>query len=402
MAKKILVFTNHFFPENFKINEVVDWLLDSGASIHVITGLPNYPEGKIYEGYGLFKKSYQRKKNITIRRLPLITRGSANKFRLSINYLSYFISTILYTIYLILFKKKFDKVLVHHTSPFFIVICASIYIRMTKTKGLLWELDLWPESIKAVGVISSNTLLKFIEKIVNNTYKYYETILVGSNNFKNIILKRSGFTNVHYFPNWAEKILEINQMNPAFNFDFDKKKIKIMYAGNIGSAQGFDKLCDIIKKNKIKDLQWIFVGEGRFKSRMKELLSVQIESKEVVFISKQKLETLPSCVAKADYMYLSLNNSELFKNTVPAKLQGYMAMGKPILASISGEAEKIISAANCGFVSPPDNEEIFMNVLKKAINIKHQDRIKLGKNGKKYYHKNFSIELRKKQLINLI
>ena len=108
MAKKILVYTNHFDPEHFKINEVVNWLLNSGAHVHVITGLPNYPEGKIYSGYGIFKKSYEKKQKLTVRRLPLITRGRASKFRLSINYLSYFISTIFYTIYLILSKQKFD------------------------------------------------------------------------------------------------------------------------------------------------------------------------------------------------------------------------------------------------------------------------------------------------------
>ena len=402
MAKKILVYTNHFDPEHFKINEVVNWLLNSGAHVHVITGLPNYPEGKIYSGYGIFKKSYEKKQKLTVRRLPLITRGRASKFRLSINYLSYFISTIFYTIYLILSKQKFDKVLVHHTSPFFIVVSASIYIKMTKTKGLLWELDLWPETLKAVGIISSKMVFKLIEKIVKKTYKYYETILVGSYNFKSIILERSRHSNVKYFPNWAEEILEINKTDPSFNFDFDIKKLKIMYTGNIGFAQGFDKLCEIIKENKINNLQWIFIGEGRFKSRMKELLSVQIANKEVVFISKQKLEILPSWIAKADFMYLSLNNSELFKNTVPAKLQGYMAMGKPILASISGEGKKIISSANCGFISQPENKKIFISMLKKALKTNHQDRIKLGENGKNYYFQNFSIKLRKKQLINLI
>ena len=135
---------------------------------------------------------------------------------------------------------------------------------------------------------------------------------------------------------------------------------------------------------------------------MKELLSVQIANKEVVFISKQKLEILPSWIAKADFMYLSLNNSELFKNTVPAKLQGYMAMGKPILASISGEGKKIISSANCGFISQPENKKIFISMLKKALKTNHQDRIKLGENGRNYYFQNFSIKLRKKQLINLI
>ena len=124
MAKRILVFTNHFAPEHFKINEAVGWLTESGFKVHVVTGWPNYPLGKIFKGYGPFKKSNETIGNLTIRRLPLIPRGKASTIRLLINYWSYFLSCIFYTLFLILFKKKYQKVLVHHTSPFFIAISA--------------------------------------------------------------------------------------------------------------------------------------------------------------------------------------------------------------------------------------------------------------------------------------
>ena len=198
MAKRVLVYTNHFAPEHFKINEAVDWLTDSGFEVHVVTGWPNYPTGKIYKGYGLFKKSYEKKGNLTIRRLPLIPRGSATKIRLGVNYLSYFLSSLIYTVFLIFFKKKYQKVLVHHTSPLLIAIPAILYKQIRGAKAYLWDLDLWPQTLEAVGIIKSNFWLKLIEKGVIKLYKNFETVFIGSNSFKEIISRRVTHKNIFW------------------------------------------------------------------------------------------------------------------------------------------------------------------------------------------------------------
>ena len=121
-------------------------MIKSGFEVHVVTGWPNYPSGNIYKGYGFFKKSYEKKGNLSIRRLPLIPRGSASKITLVINYLSYFLSSFIYTLFLILFEKKYQKVLVYHTSPFLIAISAVLYKKTRGAKAYLWDLDLWPPS----------------------------------------------------------------------------------------------------------------------------------------------------------------------------------------------------------------------------------------------------------------
>lgn len=399
MAKRILIYTNHYDPEHFKINEAVKWLTEEGFQLHLVTGWPNYPQGKIFKGYGPFKKSFERKENLTIRRLPLIPRGNGSKSRLIINYLSYFLSTFFYTIFLILFKKKFDKVLVHHTSPFFIAVSAILYKIIKRTEAILWDLDLWPQSLEAVGIINSKRVLNGIEKAVKIIYKKFDVVLVGSKSFINIVLQRVSHDRVYYFPNWAEKIIEENKIKHKLEVDLNPNALKIMYTGNLGTAQDFDTLCKVIIQNKKENIQWIFIGEGRFKKEMEQLLSAEIRKNKVRFIPQQKLAAIPSWVAKVDVLYLSLNDSKLFSQTVPAKLQSYMAMGKPILAMLAGEGASIIEEANCGFIAPPNNALKLNEQIKNFLNTSKRERINLGENGTTFYQKNFSSKIRKKEFI---
>ena len=402
MAERILIYTNHFDPEQFKINEAVSWLTEEGFQIHVVTGLPNYPEGRIFEGYGLFKKAIERRGKLTIKRLPLISRGNGSRPRLIVNYLTYFISTFFYTIFLILFKKKFDKVLVHHTSPFLIAVSAIFYKIIKRTEAILWDLDLWPQSLGAVGVINSEGILNGIEKVVKIIYKKFDIVLVGSKSFIRIVRQRVPHNRVYYFPNWAENIIEENKIEFELSVDFNPNAIKIMYTGNLGKAQGFDTLCKVIIQNKNKNIQWIFIGGGRFKKEMQQLLSDEIRENIVIFIPQQKLATIPSWVAQADVMYLSLNESKLFSQTVPAKLQGYMAMGKSTLAMLAGEGASIIKEAKCGFVAPPSNVIKLNEQINYILNTSKSERKNLGENGKVFYQNNFSSKIRKKELIAYI
>ncbi|MFL2601049.1 MAG: glycosyltransferase family 4 protein [Flavobacteriaceae bacterium] len=401
MAKRVLIFTNHFYPEQFKINEVVSWLIADGFKLHVVTGWPNYPEGKIYKGYGPFKKSFEKRGNLTIRRLPLFPRGSGSNSRLILNYLTYFVSTLIYTFHLIIFHKKYEKVLVHHTSPFFISISAILYKIFRKSSAILWDLDLWPQTLEAVGIIKSRSILNGIEKTVKIIYKNFDIILVGSNSFKNIVQNRVYHNRIYYFPNWAEKIIEENKIVLKTDIKLNKNALKIIFMGNIGTVQGLDILCKVINQINEKNIQWIFIGDGRFKGKMMRLLSEEIIKRTVVFVPQQNLKLIPYWGSKADFFYISLNNSELFNQTVPAKLQGYMAMGKPILGMIGGEGALVLKKSNSGLVCDPGNINQLMKIVEKAINTNKKERYILGENGRKFYNKNFSSDLRRKQLLKL-
>lgn len=401
MAKRILIYTNHFYPENFKVNEIATLLVEEGHEVLVITGIPNYPEGKFYDGYGLFKKRKEEYEKVKVVRLPLIPRGSGSKVRLILNYLTYFISCTLYTLYLG-FKKKYNFVFVHHTSPILIAIPPVFYKWIKNPKMILWDLDMWPDTLKAIGVIKSARILNGIEKVVSWIYRKYDHILVGSKSFELKAKERTEPEKIIYFPNWAEEVFQKQLLitpdsQSAFPVGFN-----VMYAGNIGEAQDFENVFKAIVTLKDKDINWLFVGDGRQKNWFQSKISNAGLAAKVFFYGSHNVKYMPYFFNEASALFFSLKNEEIFAKTVPAKLQAYMASGKPIIAMISGEGAEIIDKAKCGFSV---NSGDFKSLAKKVLWLSQLDelkRIKLGENGKAYYQAVFSLKKRKKELLQII
>lgn len=395
MAKRILIYTNHFYPEQFKINEIVDWLSIKDCHIRVITGLPNYPSGKIIKNF-----SNPFSKRIVINRLFLIPRGRGSNFQILINYFSYFLSCTFFTIYIAIFKKKYDIIFVHHTSPPLIAFHPILYSLFHSSKKILWDLDIWPESLKAVSVIRSKFILYLIEIVIKWIYSKYKIILVGSRSMEEIIKARY-IGDIKYFPNWADKVVEQNKCIKDYYLNIDDNNFNIVYTGNIGKAQNFDNLIKTIECVN-KNIHWIFVGDGRYKREFVNILKSKNLLDRVTFKEQVKIDEIPSIANKADSLFLSLNNDEIFLKTIPAKLQTYMALGKPIIGAIGGEGASIIKKSNCGLVE--ENYD-YVNLAKKINLFADKTDLefdKLGQNAKKYYQKNFSSHLRKQEILRLI
>ncbi len=402
MAKRILIYTNHYYPEQFKINDLVNWISKDDFEVRVITGLPNYPEGKIYKGYGPLSNFLSRSKNkkLKVNRLLLIPRMNGTYALLILNYISFFISCFIFTIYLAIFKKKYDIIFVHHTSPFLISFHPIIYGLFHKTKKIIWELDLWPDTLKGIGLIKSDTLFKLIEKIIMITYSFYDLIMVGSKSFEKIIRKRFN-KKIIYFPNWAENDIENPKKSPV-DLSLPKNSFRIMYTGNIGTVQNFDKLTKTINNLKNENIHWIFIGAGRYVSDLKKIVKQNALIDNVTFISNVNIQQIPGYSNYADCMYLSLKDSDIFKKTVPAKLQTYMALGKPILAVLSGEGASVIKQANCGYVNENNNFSEFSQIVLKMSKLSEEDLNKMGNNSLNYYNRNFKSSLRKKEFFKLL
>ena len=404
MAKSVLVYTNHYYPENFKINEVVEAFDQRGYKVTVITCIPNYPSGKIYPGYGFFKKNKEKKGNVTVRRLPLIPRGSGSKIRMVLNYLSYFFSVMLYTFYLILFKKRYDFVFVHHTSPLFIAISPILYKKLKrKTKLILWDLDIWPDTLKALDVIKNEKTLKKIERIVIRIYRNYDQILVTSQSFVSIVRNRVNNVPVSYFPNWAEDVftkgtIEIPEIEPDFSFN----GLKIMFAGNIGESQDTACIFETMKMLKKENINWLFVGDGRMKQSLEDLVLKEGMQDKVAFYGNYPIRYMPYFFSKADVMLLSLKDKEVFRNTVPAKLQAYMAFEKPVIAMISGEGANIIRVSNCGWVTDSGNFHELAGIIQTVEKLDKAELLSTGLKGSNYFNLHFSKELRFNQLFEMI
>ena len=401
MAKRILIYTNHFYPEQFKINEVVDWMSKEGFHIRVITCIPNYPLGKFFKGYGIksIRDDYYRN-NVIVNRLPLIPRGNGNYFTRLLNYLTFFVSTFFFTLYLLLFVKKYDKILVHHTSPILIAIHPIFYGFFYRTEKYLWDLDIWPDTLTALGVIKSKIILKLIESIVIFIYSFYDKILISSKGFREIIKNRFK-GEIIYFPNWAESIIEKNIHNPKIITNLPLDSFIIMYTGNIGQAQNFNLLAKTINYLKNQKIHWVFIGEGSFKKNFIKTLKRYKVLNKCQFINQVNVSEIPSYTHHSDALFLSLIGNDLFSKTVPAKLQTYMALGKPIIASIKGEGADLIRKSNSGIVEKNSSYIELASSINKLLKLDNTKMKSIGKNGRKFYEQNFHSKLRKIQILNL-
>ena len=395
-GKNILILTNHFYPENFRVNDVAFELAKNNFNVTVLTGIPDYPQGRFYEGYGLFKKRKEIVQGVKVIRIPLIPRGKDSLFMLSLNYISYAFCLTIRSFFIALFHK-FDSILVHHTSPVFLGVPAVMIKKMQKIKLYFWNLDIWPESVTETTGLKLTLIVKLLNKIVGFIYQNSNKVLISSHAFKQSVMSRGiDEKDIIYFPNWAEDVFmkkEVTDIELS-SYGIDQSALKIMYAGNIGEAQDPENILKAIElvSGSEYPVNWLFVGEGRKIELMKRYVDKMNLKQQVYFLGQHPVEKMPSFFQAADVMFLSLKNKKIFTYTAPAKLQAYMASSKPVLAMISGEGADIIRNAVCGLVSEAgDYQALFENTLKFA-QMSGIERESMGKNGHDYYKKYFSKE----------
>ncbi len=403
---KICIFTNHFYPEDFKVNDIAFELAKKGYDITIITAIPDYPKGKFYEGYSLFKRRRENVNGVNVIRLPIIPRGKGGTIRLVLNYISYFFCLSIFT-YFYSFRHKYDRIFVHLTSPFFIGVCARKMAKRQKIPMLFWVLDLWPESLISAGGISNPLIIKPQIKMVRKVYEQCNMILISSKGFEKSICEKGDFRDkLVYFPNWAE---EVQSNEPS---DFDIKSIKpfdengnfiILFAGNIGEAQNLDASIEAAKILKDeKKIKFVFVGDGRRREHLQNLVKEYGLEETVFFPGRFPIETMPIFMNAASVLLFSLKDELCFNLTVPAKVQFYMSQGKPILAMINGEGADLVTKAKCGISIQAGDYNALTASINKLSEMPQNELDKLGLNGYKFYKDNFTKEERLNQLIAML
>jgi len=381
--QKILFICQNFWPENFRSTDVVNNLVNSGYQVEVLTSNPNYPEGKIYNNYSWYNfKSEVYKKKFLIHRVPTIPRGKSNYLLIFFNYLAFIIFGTIFGL-IKLKNKKFNYILVFASSPIFQVYIGFIIKFFRKIKLITWVQDLWPENLIALNIIKNKILINLINYFTNQIYRFNDILIAQSKSFQNILIKRSN-KKVFYIPNYAE----------IFNKKVFKKKINkkftIVYGGNIGKAQ---KLLTILKSaKKLKETDMVDIkifGDGIEFTKLK-IFKKENNIKHVNFYGKVSKDKILKEYKNSDALFLSLAKDKFLNYTIPAKLQTYFSIGKPIIASAGGEAKKIILSSGSGYCSPPENEFLLHKNIIKLINLNKKTIKKLGKNSEKYYKQNFS------------
>ncbi|HMR84341.1 MAG TPA: glycosyltransferase family 4 protein [Niabella sp.] len=396
---RILIISQYFWPENFKINDIALGLVERGHQVSVLTGLPNYPLGKFFKGYSFFSKD-ENWEGINIYRCKIIPRGKGG-IRLFINYLSF----VLFAKWKVKsLKQSFDTILVYMPSPVTVGLPAITASKLFNVPYYFWVQDLWPESLRAAGKINNRLILNLFEKITKKIYHHSKKVLVQSNGFKQYI-ENQGICSekIVFLPNTTESFYGIRPLSLQHQLLLPSG-FKVVFAGNFGKAQGLQTLMEAaeIIKNKDVDIKWVFLGDGRYRENLENIIKNKALESNVFLLGSFPATEMPAFFALADVLIVSLRKSEIFSLTIPSKLQSYMACGKPIIASLDGEGAKIVSESGAGFSSPAEDAETLAKIILKMYYLTEEERKEMGQNAIKYFNKNFERELLLDRLIEIL
>ena len=399
--KNILLISPHFYPNDFKCNDVAFELVRQGHDVTVLCDIPNYPKGKFFPGYGYFRRRREVVNGVKVIRTAVIPRGKGGGVMLALNYLSYAFSACFRALFMGF--RKWDVVLVHQLSPVTVGLPAVMIKKMRKkTRLLFWVLDLWPESLQVAGGINNKYVLGAFEWVAKLCYRNSDKILISSNGFRQSICEKGDFgEKIVYFPNWAEDSLTAasDYVLPELPDGF-----KLMFAGNIGEAQDFEHTLEaakILHDRGMKDIHFVLVGDGRKREWVERFVNENDLQNTVHWVGRHPLEAMGKFFSQADVLYFALKDSLIFNLTCPAKVQAYMSAGKPVLAMINGEGASIVEEASCGMSVPAGDSEALADAIYKMAAMDKNELVAMGTRGRSYCEKNFSFRDNMRKLVTM-
>ena len=378
---KILVVCQHYWPEPFSVSDLCEEMVRRGHSVHVITGVPNYPMGYIYPEYKHGKGRTEERNGVKITRTFTIGRRRNLIFRF-LNYYSYAISSTLFAKRL---KEKYDVVFVNQLSPVMMSCAALAYAKKRKIRSVLYCMDLWPASVAAGGVTEKSVIYRFFHWVSSRIYKRADRLLITSQMFRDYFKNQFDIPDdkIEYLPQYA-----LSNFDTVLPPKEDTDHVDLLFAGNIGAVQSLDTVLRAAKLLQDEEkLRWHIVGEGSELENLKKLAS-QLQLDNVIFHGRKPVEQMPKYYAMADAMLVTLTADPVISLTLPGKVQSYMAAGKPVIAASNGEIPKVIAASGCGFCAPAEDAEKLVEAVKDFLS--HPDHQLLGANARKYYEENFS------------
>lgn len=378
---RILVVSQYFWPENFRVNDLVSEFCKHGHDVTVLTGYPNYPSGIIFPEFKSNPSSYARFQKANVLRMPVISRGNSN-LKLLMNYISFVFSATLLGAWS-LRGRKFEIVFVYEPSPITVTLPAIFLGYLKSAPVVLWVLDLWPETLKAIGIIRSEYLLKIVGYLVTFIYRRCDLILAQSKSFiPQIQYRCKKFVRVEYFPSWSDSEFDFSKVSLASEIPPLEGAFNIMFAGNIGDAQDFPailKAAEALKHNRA--IRWLIIGEGRTLGWVKSEVIRRNLEQSVLLLGSYPLDRMPSFYKHADAMLVTLKSESIFSMTIPGKMQSYLAAGIPILAMLDGEGASIIDASGAGLSSPAGDGQALAESIIRMAGMSPEERLSMGKLG---------------------
>lgn len=391
---KVLIVTQYFWPEEFRINDLVADFARRGHDVTVLTGMPNYPSGHLFQGYGLngpWEECYQGARVV---RIPLIPRGVAHPWMLFLNYLSFAVAGCVLGSLRV--RDQFDVVFVFAPSPITVALPAITLAKRHAVPLVLWVLDLWPESLTAAGGIRNPIVLGGVGALVRYIYRRCDLILVQSRGFVHRVQGMGAdATRIRYFPSWAESLYSDGTQQSSVGFGvYLPEGFVVMFAGNLGAAQGLDVVIDAAQELRDhSDIHWVLLGDGRMRDRLLTEVTARGLTGTVHFIGRRPLQEMPWFFSRADALLVTLRKDEIFALTIPGKLQSYLASGRPILAALDGEGARIVEEAKAGIACPAEDAKALASAVLRLYSMPRDERERMGMSGRAYYESNFRREM---------
>lgn len=392
---KLLVISQYYYPEQFRINDICEEWVKRGYKVTVLTGIPNYPKGKFYKGYTFLKRRKEVINGVEVIRIPIIPRGK-NSIMLILNYISFVISGFLFAKFT---RREYDIVFTYEVSPITQALPGIWYAKRKKIESVLYVMDLWPESIELATGKKNNGIFKILDKLVNYIYNNTDKILTSSESFRDDIIKKGQqMKKVEFWPQYAEEFYYNN--NSVIEEIEKEKAFKIVFTGNIGQAQGLDILIGTAKilKEKKENIVFYLIGNGRAKENLKIKIQENNIEEVIKLINQKPAKEIPSYINACDATFISLKSNEISEKILPAKLQTYLAAGKPIIGCAKGEIEKIIDKSKSGICCNEENEQKLADIIIMMKQKTREELMQYGDNAKQYYKKNYE----KQYLLNKI
>ncbi len=396
---RILIVTQYFWPETFRINELTGMLTDHGHTVTVLTGVPNYPTGDVFGEYAADPSSFSVFEGSSVIRVPMVARGTT-RLRLVLNYLTFAVSASVLGAWK-LRRRHFDVIFVYEPSPITVGIPGAVFRRLKRSPSCLWILDLWPDTPHALGMLPNATLYRFVAWGVRQIYRSTDLLLVQSPGFEASVRSYApADRRIEYFPSWADAVFDEAPPTPAPEVVADTNVFTIVFAGNIGEAQDFETiLAAAAQLAHRSSVRFLILGDGRQSGWLAEQIQQRELGKIVVLLGRHPVERMPEFFAHADAMLVSLRPDPVFSKTIPAKVQAYMASGKPIIALLDGEGAAAVTRWDCGVVAVPGDSASLVEAITKLIESPTEVRKQMGENGRQGAEQEFNRHVLVKRLI---
>jgi glycosyltransferase involved in cell wall biosynthesis len=389
---RILILSQWFDPEpTFKGLAFARELVKLGHEVEVLTGFPNYPGGKLYPGYRVRLLQRETIGGISVIRVPLYPSHDTSSIKRVLNYASFALSAALLGPLLV---KKADVVYVYH--PPATVALPAIMLKLLRRIPIVYDIqDMWPDTLAASGMLNNARVLKCVELWCRLTYKLANHIVVLSPGFKKMLHNRGvPEEKVTVIYNWCDEtqITPMDRSEAAKSEPDMKGRFNVVFAGTMGKAQALDAVLDAAElvADKLSQVQFVFIGGGIDVERLKKH-SEERRLANVIFLPRRPVSEIGTALCMADVLLVHLKDDALFEITLPSKTQAYLAVGRPILMAVRGDAAQLVDIAGAGIACAPEDAKSISAAVEMLAAMPQGQLDEMGRNGARFYQKELSL-----------